>query len=181
MAPTANSSTGRRVRGDPLPVGPAAHPLALRVPSPHRTEEETAPGRVDKRVGRSSVPRPRVAIRSRYPRFSRTPGARMILCPVCFRRDCPKATDRRRRCQSLQREPRKTHHWPTDQALEFLHGTDRCATCRGTGWVAVADPLYPEASIDVRCPTCVERTGRCVCLCHTTVQPGVVSCPRCGS
>lgn len=52
-------------------------------------------------------------------------------------------------------------HWPTDAALELLHGPDRCQTCRGSGWVAVEDPLYPDTLIDVRCPECA-RTAKAI-------------------
>lgn len=45
-------------------------------------------------------------------------------------------------------------HWPTDKALELLHGPDRCETCGGSEWVAAEDPLYPGTLIDVRCPEC---------------------------
>jgi hypothetical protein len=48
-------------------------------------------------------------------------------------------------------------HWPTGKALELLHGPDRCPTCGGREWVAVEDPLYPEALIDVRCPECTRK------------------------
>lgn len=48
-------------------------------------------------------------------------------------------------------------HWPTDQALEVLHGPDRCTTCGGLEWVAVEDPLYSGALIDARCPDCVRK------------------------
>lgn len=51
----------------------------------------------------------------------------------------------------------RTYHWPTDQALELLHGPDRCPTCHGREWVSVEDPLYPEALIDARCPDCCAR------------------------
>lgn len=45
-------------------------------------------------------------------------------------------------------------HWPTEAALEVLHGAGRCTVCGGRGWVAVNDPLYPGALIDARCPQC---------------------------
>lgn len=48
-------------------------------------------------------------------------------------------------------------YWPTDAALEVLHGPDRCPTCGGRGWVATEDPLYPEALIDARCPECGKK------------------------
>lgn len=51
-------------------------------------------------------------------------------------------------------------HWPTDAALELLHGPDRCPACNGREWVAVEDPLYPGSLIDARCPKCVERTQK---------------------
>lgn len=46
------------------------------------------------------------------------------------------------------------YHWPTREALEVLHGDKLCETCGGRAWVAVADPLFPGALIDARCPAC---------------------------
>lgn len=51
-------------------------------------------------------------------------------------------------------------HWPTDQALELLHGPGRCQACGGSGWVAVTDPLYPGVLIDARCPECCRTATR---------------------
>lgn len=49
-----------------------------------------------------------------------------------------------------------TNYWLTDDALEILHGPDRCQECRGREWIEVEDPLYAGASIDVRCPVCCQ-------------------------
>jgi len=53
----------------------------------------------------------------------------------------------------------KNLHWPTDAALEVLHGPDRCQTCGGREWVAIPDPLYPGELIDARCPECTARAA----------------------
>lgn len=53
-----------------------------------------------------------------------------------------------------------SRHWPTDLALEVLHGPDRCRLCGGREWVAVDDPLYPGTLVDVRCPACCATISR---------------------
>ena len=50
-----------------------------------------------------------------------------------------------------------TNYWPTDEALEVLHGPDLCETCGGRSWVAVPDPLYDDILIDARCPECARK------------------------
>jgi len=52
---------------------------------------------------------------------------------------------------------RLAYYWPTDEALEVLHGPDRCPTCGGREWVAVPDPLVDGALVDVRCPECAQK------------------------
>lgn len=52
-----------------------------------------------------------------------------------------------------------TLYWLTPKALEALHGPDRCATCSGSEWVAIEDPLYRYRYIDIRCPECVHTKG----------------------
>ena len=51
----------------------------------------------------------------------------------------------------------RTYHWPTEAALELLHGTNRCETCGGREWVATPDPLYDDVLIDARCPDCARK------------------------
>ena len=51
----------------------------------------------------------------------------------------------------------RTYHWPTEAALELLHGPDRCGACGGRGWVAVPDPLFDDALVDQRCPDCARE------------------------
>jgi hypothetical protein len=50
-------------------------------------------------------------------------------------------------------------YWLTEEALAVLHGLARCELCGGRGWVAVADPLYLDTLIDVRCPACCAQAG----------------------
>jgi hypothetical protein len=50
-----------------------------------------------------------------------------------------------------------TWHWPTEAALELLHGPSRCQRCDGRQWVAVEDPLWPGEYFDMRCPDCADR------------------------
>jgi hypothetical protein len=49
-------------------------------------------------------------------------------------------------------------YWLTEEALAVLHGLARCVLCGARGWIEADDPLYPGASIDVRCPACCDSS-----------------------